>query len=422
MMKENHDMALARVGDKGFLCLNLTQFLGALNDNIYKWLLVYLLISIKGTASANIILALSGAIFVLPFIIFSSLCGKLADNYSKTTILRAAKVLEIAIMLAGVATFTYHSEWGSYGVLFLMAAQSALFGPSKYGILPEIFAKDQVPAANGWLSLFTNVAIIMGSFLAAWITDQTAHNFFEAGLICVAIAVIGTLTSFGIPLSPSSNQGKRLQFAFWKEIYSNFRYSLELPYLATVIIGNALFFMIAAYCQMNIIAYAINDMGLSETTGGYLFPSMAIGIGVGSLLAGSMSTKPRLDFLWKAGLGVSACLFALFFAHQSLVLTFCLLFLLGVSGGFYIVPTDSFIQIHTPEEHRGEMIGMSNVLSFFGVMLGSLLISVIGDLLNLNPRHGFLVVSALTVIFAIFMKRALVGYYARDRVSSGKLI
>lgn len=399
------------LGDWGFFNLNLTQFLGALNDNVYKWLLVYLLIDLKGPGSANTVLAISGAIFVIPFVVLSSLCGKLADNHSKTHLLRLSKVLEIVIMALGVLAFYLGNEWACYGVLFLMAAQSTLFSPAKYGVLPELFQSSQIPAANGWLSLFTNVAIIMGAFLASWITDITDKNFLEAGVICVVIAIIGTLSSLFIPKSPSARQGKRLKLDFWQEVAHTLRLTRPIPYLTSVIVGNAFFYMIAGYCQLNVVTYAMADMGASETMGGYLSPAMAIGIGIGSLMAAKLSKgATRLDFLWKGALAVGLCFQLLQFTSSSFALTFAMLLLLGVCGGFYIVPTDSFIQLHTPKEHRGEMIGSSNVLAFIGVMMGSLLISILGDGFLLTPKQGFGIVGFLSFVLAFVLWR-LVGSY-----------
>lgn len=408
------------IGDWSFIYLNMTQFLGALNDQVYKWLLVYLLIDLKGPEYANTILAISGAVFVIPFVVFSSVCGKIADNQSKTYILRLSKFLEIGIMGLGVVAFYLQSEAICYLVLFLMAAQSTLFSPAKYGILPELFDTHQIPAANGWLSLFTNVAIIMGAFLASWIAEITGKNFITAGYICIAIAIIGTITSLYIPKSASAKQGKALNFKFWKEVSTTLNRTRSIPYLTSVIIGNAFFYIIAGYCQLNVIAYALVDMHESELMGGYLSPAMAIGIGIGSLLAGKLSKgATRLDFLWKGALAVGLCFEFFLLTSSSLPLTFIALMLLGVCGGFYIVPTDSYIQLNTPDEHRGEVIGSSNVLAFLGVMVGSLLIAFLGDIMALTPKHGFAVVGFLSMIFALVLHR-LVGSYSSKMSSIRK--
>jgi acyl-[acyl-carrier-protein]-phospholipid O-acyltransferase/long-chain-fatty-acid--[acyl-carrier-protein] ligase len=400
------------IGEWTFIHLNVTQFLGALNDQVYKWLLVYLLIDLKGPEYANTILAISGAVFVIPFVVFSSVCGKLADNHSKTYILRLSKFLEIVIMALGVAAFYVQNEWVCYGVLFLMAAQSTLFSPAKYGILPELFEDNHIPAANGWLSLFTNVAIIMGAFLASWIAEVTGKNFILAGYICIGLAVIGTITSLYIPKSASAKQNKRLHLSFWREVLRTLKLTQSIPYLTSVILGNAFFYVIAGYCQLNVIAYALVDMHESELMGGYLSPAMAIGIGIGSLLAGKLSKgTTRLDFIWKGALAVGLCFGLLQLTSHSILLTFLALMLLGICGGFYIVPTDSYVQLNTPIEHRGEMIGSSNVLAFTGVMLGSLLISLLGDGFSLTPKEGFAVVGFLSAILALVLYR-LIGSYS----------
>lgn len=401
------------ISDWGFLNLNITQFLGALNDNVYKWLLVYLLISIKGPDSTNTVLAISGAVFVIPFLLLSSVCGKLADNHSKTHLLRLAKVLEIFIMSFGVISFYFQSEWGCYFILFLMAAQSALFSPAKYGLLPELFKENQIPSANGWLSLFTNIAIIMGAFLASWITDVTDRNFLAAGFFCVFLAILGTISSLFIPKSPSAKQGKELKISFWNEVAHTLKQTQRIPYLTSVILGNGFFYMLAGYCQLNVVAYAMVDMGESETMGGYLSPAMAIGIGIGSLLAARLSKgKTRLDFLWKAPLAVGLCFELLQLTPGSFVMTFITLMLLGVCGGFYLVPTDSYIQIHTPVKDRGEMIGSANVLAFVGVMVGSLLIALLGDGFLLTPKGGFAVVGILSFILSGCLWRLVRHYKA----------
>lgn len=118
-----------------FTYLNITQFMGALNDNIYKLLIVYLFISIEGMDQKYSILSTTGAIFVLPFLLFSTSSGTMADRFSKRNIIIWTKVLELFIMILGAFAFYYQSKWGAYTILFMLATQSALFGPSKYGIL-----------------------------------------------------------------------------------------------------------------------------------------------------------------------------------------------------------------------------------------------------------------------------------------------
>src|SRR3989344_3508193 len=189
---------LFRTDHRSFYCLNVTQFLGALNDNIFKLLVIYLLIHVKGPAAANTILSLAGAIFVIPFLLFSSGAGVLADRSSKRTIIVCAKVFELIVMLFGLLSVVMEWEFGSYAALFLMATQSAFFGPSKYGIIPELVEEKKVSKANGSMTSFTYLAIITGTFLASFITDITNKNFVLVALFCVIVAIMGLITSFGI--------------------------------------------------------------------------------------------------------------------------------------------------------------------------------------------------------------------------------
>ena len=160
---------LFRSDFRSFYFLNATQFLGALNDNVFKLLVIYLLIHVKGPAYANSILSIAGAVFVIPFLLFSSGAGVLADRISKRTIIVYTKVLELVIMLFGLVAVIFESELGAYTALFFMASQSALFGPSKYGIIPELVEPKMVSKANGTLTSLTYLAIILGTFAASFI-------------------------------------------------------------------------------------------------------------------------------------------------------------------------------------------------------------------------------------------------------------
>ena len=145
--------------------LNVTQFLGALNDNIFKLLIAYFCIEIEGPESSTRVLATAGAIFVIPFLLFSSTSGMLADRFSKRNIIVVCKALELVIMTLGVVALTLKSPWGAYVILFLMATQSALFSPSKYGIIPELVETEKISQANGLITSVTYLAIIIGTFL-----------------------------------------------------------------------------------------------------------------------------------------------------------------------------------------------------------------------------------------------------------------
>jgi acyl-[acyl-carrier-protein]-phospholipid O-acyltransferase/long-chain-fatty-acid--[acyl-carrier-protein] ligase len=138
-----------------FKWLNVTQFLGALNDNIFKLLAVFFLIRLAGTHSSSLIVSLIGAVFVVPFLLFMPAAGVLADRFSKRNIIVLCKCLELLVMLGGVVAFLLGQPWMIYTIIFLMATHSALFGPSKYGIIPELVSSDNLSRANSFIMAAT---------------------------------------------------------------------------------------------------------------------------------------------------------------------------------------------------------------------------------------------------------------------------
>jgi len=397
---------------RSFYFLNATQFLGALNDNIFKLLVIYLLIHVKGPAAANAILSLAGAIFVIPFLLFSSGAGVLADRISKRTIIVFTKILELIIMIFGLIAVLYEWEIGSYTALFLLATQSAIFGPSKYGIIPELVDSKKVSKANGSMTSFTYLAIILGTFLASFITDITDKNFvFEAG-VCILIAVIGLLTSLGIRRTEPQNSPKKINPLFLYEIYQTLRAGWKIPHLLPAIYGSSFFLFIGAFTQLNIIPFAMQSLGLSEVGGGYLFLSTAVGIAIGAVLAGQVSkdrVEPGISCI--CGLFIAIFFFMLYFFSSSLTTTIVALAFLGVFGGGYLIPFDSFLQVNSPDEKRGQVIAAANFFSFVGVLLASLALYLISEEWGFTAASGFAWMGILTLVSNILIMGRLSGLF-----------
>lgn len=383
-----------------FLFLNITQFLGALNDNIYKLLVVFLLINIKGADFANIILSTAGAIFVIPFLLFSAAAGVLADRLSKRNILVSMKLAEFIIMALSVLAIFLKSEIGVYILLFLMAFQSTIFGPSKYGIIPEIVKKEEVSKANGILTSLTYLAIIIGTFLAAFVTDITNKNFVLAAQVCVIIAFVGFLTSFNIKRTPPRGSKKRINPLFFLEIYRTLKLSYMRKFLLPSIFASSFFLFIGGFVQLNTIPFAMQSLGLSEVGGGYLFLSTAIGIAIGALLAGKISKeKVELGISCICGFLISFFLIILSIFPNNLYFAISILILLGIFGGIFLIPFDAFIQIRSPEKRRGQVIAASGFLSFLGVLLAALLLFVISEILGLSAAGGFFLLGIIVFVF-----------------------
>ena len=388
--------------------LNFAQLLGALNDNVFKFLTIYLLIDVTSHDKSSEILFWIGVVYVLPFLLFSSLGGTLADRFSKQKMIVNLKLLEVIVMALGIPAYYFKSQIGCYAIVFLMSAQSALFGPPKYSIIPELVPEDKISKANGTITSSTYIAIILGGFLATFLTQITNKNFILGAVGCTVIALIGYLFSLGIPKVERQNQKKKMNPLVIQEIYLTLAFCKKSPLFLLAVLGSSFFLFIGAFIQLNIIPYAINTLKLSEIAGGYLFLSTSIGIVLGSYLSGK-SSKGSINL----GLSAIACCFITAFfillplLSFSIALTVCCLAILGFLGGLFVVPLDTYIQTHAPKEKRGEIIACVNFLSFCGVLLAPILLYLFSGVLKLSNGFGFVITGILNFAFFTLMVRRL---------------
>ncbi len=395
---------LFRTDFRSFRFLNVTQFLGALNDNLFKLLVIYLLIHVKGAQEASTILSLAGAIFVIPFLVFSSSAGILADRISKRTIIVYAKIFEVTVMTLALIAVWMRSEVGLYTALFFMATHSALFGPAKYGIIPELVEPKRVSKANGSMGAFTYLAIILGTFLASLITDLTHKNFVFESFVCIAVAVIGLIASLGIARTAPQNSTKRINPIFIYEIYKTLKSSWEVPHLLPAIFSSAFFLFIGAFLQLNVIPFTIESLGLSEVGGGYLFVVTAVGIALGAFLSGQISKdRVELGLACIAGFAISILFILLYFFAWSLAASIIILILMGIAGGIFVIPCDSFIQVNSPDAKRGQTIAANNFMGFVGVLLAAFTLYLINNKLQFAAASGFAIMGIATFLFTAVM-------------------
>jgi acyl-[acyl-carrier-protein]-phospholipid O-acyltransferase/long-chain-fatty-acid--[acyl-carrier-protein] ligase len=234
--------------------------MGVLNDNIFKLVIAYLLIAILGAQYASTILAISGAVFVIPFLLFSSTAGVLADRFSKQRLMMVMKVAEMFIMLLAMVAFGFKSVWGSYAFLFILATHSAMFGPSKYAIISELVPQEKVSRANGLITSFTYFAVIIGTFLASFLTQITSRNFVLVAAFGFLIALIGFLSTFGIRRTAPQESNKKLNFLFISEIVATLKFCRTRKHLLVAMCGSAYFLFVGAFAQLNIIPFAITAL------------------------------------------------------------------------------------------------------------------------------------------------------------------
>jgi acyl-[acyl-carrier-protein]-phospholipid O-acyltransferase/long-chain-fatty-acid--[acyl-carrier-protein] ligase len=389
--------------------LLVAQCLGAFNDNMYKIVLSLFAVHMANSAAArSTYVPLIGAIFILPFVLFSGYAGYVADVFSKRCVLIATKILEIVAMGLGLVAFLTGRIELMLGVLFLMALQSTFFSPAKYGILPEMLPNKDLARANGLVEMSTFLAIILGTAIGSVMFAAWQGHLGMIGLIFMAIAMVGTLASLRIPYVPASGAHKVFRVNPWAEIASGLQRLYGEKSLWLTSVGIAYFWFLGALLQMSLILLGKEGLGVGDLHVGLLQTFLAGGIGVGSLAAGHLSgdkVELALVPLGALGVGVCALLLAAFtpsYLHVALVLI-CL----GFCGGLCIVPLNAFLQHKTGREEKGRVLATSNFLSTGGILLASGMLWVCRQLLHLQAEQIILFCGLSTLLGTVYVVRLL---------------
>ena len=397
-----------------FRWLNATQFFGALNDNVFKLLMVNFLIAASAGGTAGGIAGLASLLFAVPFLLLTPFAGELADRYGKRDIIVATKVLEIVVMLAGLGAFWMGHSILLYGVLFLMALQSALFGPSKYGIIPELVSRDAISRANGQLVMFTYLAIIFGTVLGPQLALWLEGRYAWACVACVGIAVVGTLTSLRIQATPAGGRPVHPSLLFWRGATRILREFRGDRHLIVAMYGYAYFSVVGAFLQAAVIQYGMERLGYSSVQATALFLYAAIGIAVGGWLAGRWSGR-NIEFgiVPLGALLIAGATAWLALGAHDVVGVAIGLSLAGIGSGLYVVPLESFLQWRSPVERRGEIVATGGFLSWVGIFLGALLCTLVLGVLQWKAAHGLLLLSGMTLGLGVYSLRVLPDFFIR---------
>lgn len=399
----NHPVQKASL--PGFWALFCTQFQGAFSDNVYKFLVTFLIVGMGfSTEQRDKLVPVVGALFALPFILFSMSGGFLADRYSKRRVVIGVKLAEIMVMALAMLGFALNSVPLMLVVVFLMSAQSAFFGPAKYGLLPELLPEKQLSWGNGLIGMGTYIAIISGTITAGVLSDAFGRNQVWSGALLIGLAGIGTAASIGISRLPAASPAKKYQPNPLAGLLSELKLIRGDRVLLLAVLGSTYLWFLGALFQPTIIFYGKDVLQLSDTESGYLQAALAVGIGAGSLTAGFLSGKKIEYGLVPLG-GVGLTLFSAPLNQTGLSFTAvaAILGLLGFSAGFYIVPINALIQ-HRPEAgNKGGVIAASAMLSFIGIFLASGVYYLLVPVLGLKPPQVFLVTAVMSLAGMIYM-------------------
>jgi 1-acyl-sn-glycerol-3-phosphate acyltransferase len=376
--------------ERRFLPFFWAQALGAFNDNVYKNTLVTLAIyhSAEYTPMApGLLTNLAGGLFILPFVLFSGVSGQLADRYDKSRVLRAVKLAEVGIMaLAGVG-FTLHSLPLLLTALFLMGAHSTFFAPAKYGLLPQVLDASELVGGNALLEMGTFVGILLGMLLATSLAQNGDPTLIIGTLVCTALVGLGF--SHFIPPLPAVAPTLRIDSNWWRSTRQNLAAARHNEVVFLAVLGISWFWFYGILILAQVPLYAKDLLHGNEQTVTMLLICFTAGVGLGSLLCEKLSGRRlEIGLVPLGSLGLTVFGVDLYFATPAVppqLLTWQavaawpgvwrVLFditLIGISGGFYIVPLYALMQRITPKAVMSRVISANSIWNAIFMVVASL--------------------------------------------------
>ena len=394
----------------GFWSLIAVQFQGAFSDNALKWLVSYLVLESafsKETRDLWFVLIVP-LLFAIPFLLFSIPGGFLADKYSKRSVTLYTKVFEFGVMLLATYALAANRLEIACVALFLACTQGAIFGPTKYGLLPELLPLSKLSWGNGIIELGTLLAAILAALAGGFLAETFRDRQIWSGLIFLALTILGLLTSLGITKVPAADPQRRLDWNFTGEFFHEVRHMRSDATLWTAVIANAFFWFLGSLLLLNIVLDATDVLHVDEAHSSYLLAGLSLGIGIGSFLAGLASGKKIEAGMVLPGLtGILIVAVVLSTPGLSYISVLSLLALLGVAGGFFVVPVNALIQQLPRPEEKGRAIAVANLLSFVGVALQPLAQYAMLRLGHPDPSRVYLIAAAMALAMGLILVRML---------------
>ena len=385
---------------RGFWSLIVTQFQTGFNENGLKYLVIYIVIGMNlSQADRDGLIPVISALFAIPYILFSMAGGYFADRFSKRTATIGTKLFEFAIMAFFILSLAMRNLPMECAGIFLISMEGALFGPSKYGLLPELLPETKLSCGNGIIEFGTFLAAIAGVAVAGFLADEYRGHETIAGFIFLGCSVLGMLTSLGISRVPAGNPSKQFQWNAFGDFVSQMKTIVADRVLGWAVFGNMYLFFLAALLQTVIVIYGHDVLHADDRHTSYLQAAIAIGIGLGSVAAGYLSGgKIEYGLIPLGAVGMTVFGALLFLPGHSLAVVATHLALLGFSGGLFAVPVSALIQHRPRPEQKGGVIAAANLISWIGILLASGAYYVFARVLHQSARAMFLDGAILTLV------------------------
>nr|WP_010132681.1 MFS transporter [Microbulbifer agarilyticus] len=407
-----------------FLPFFCTQFLGAFNDNVFKNALIVMIAFRLAASEANFLINLAAGLFILPFFLFSATAGQVADKTDKSVLIQRIKIAEIGIVTFGVIALYSGNNALCLAVLFALGVQSAFFGPVKYAILPQHLKKPELVSGNALVEMGTFVSILLGTIVGGLLAGYTGAG--QSGLLWISIIILttagfGYFASRAIPSAAAPAPELQINFNPLSQSRNMLREAVKTPSVFYAIIGISWFWLLGAAYLTQIPSLTRNVLGGSESLVTLLLCCFTIGVAVGSLLCGRLSAG-RVELglvpIGAAGLTVVGMLLAsatgnyqppaettvaAFWASDGALGILVNLTLIGIFGGFFIVPLYAMMQERSEPSIRARIISLNNIFNALFMVVAALLGIVFLNILGATIPQFFLVIALMNAAVAIFV-------------------
>jgi len=389
---------------RSFWLMFVVEFQNAFSDNVLKFLVTFFIIGMGlSLEKRDSLVPLVSAVFALPFVLFSMAGGFFADRFSKRNVAVAVKCAELGIMSLTALGLWLNNVPLMLAAIFLMSTHSAIFGPTKYGMLPELLPEKKLSWGNGIFGLGTFAASISGQIFAGTLSDAFGKKQVWSGAILIVLAAIGLSLCLGVTRLPAADPRKKFRANFLGDFFSQFKAIRGDRILFLGVMGNTFLWFLGALLQLVILFYGKDTMHLDDTHITYLLAALILGLGAGSLAAGFLSGG-KIEYglipLGMAGLTIfAALLWQIKPAPAAVALN---LALLGFFGGFFNVPVNAIIQHRPDADKKGGVIAVSALLAWIGMLLSAGVYYLLKVVWHLTPPHIFLAGAAMSLAGTIY--------------------
>ena len=406
--------------EKRFLPFFCTQFLGALNDNVFKTALITMavfhtadLTTLNGTAVATLL----PGIFILPFFLFSATAGQIADKYEKSQLIRLVKIFEVVLMLIAALGFLLHLFWLLVLALLMMGMHSTLFGPVKYAYLPQHLTEPELVGGNGMVEMGTFIAILLGQIIGAGLGMHEGGEL-GTGLSIVSLALLGYFASKQIPSSPAAEPSLKINWNPITETGRNIAFIWKSQQIWLAIIGVSWFWFYGATLLAQFPVFAKDILHGDESIFILLLAIFSVGVGIGSLLCEKLSKGiVEIGLVPIGAMGMMALGVDLYTVSASGIVDWRLLAdigLIGFFGGVYIVPLYALIQSRVQKTHQSRVIAANNILNALFMVISAVFAMLIFKL-GLNIPQLFLITALMNALVIIYLCLRQPEYFNRMR-------